>query len=279
MASLTKPLMVSEYFVKQRGFLNKKISDTLLWLPKTDLKVKDFLNHQSGLKAHVEFYKKLQSTEKNDLKKMLRSEFEKNSFQEEVSKPRYSDLGFMVLGFFIEEVEKKKLESLVKTLPYKNDFHLASHKSNKKLYAPTEKCLWRNKKIQGEVFDDNAYAVEGLLGHAGLFGSLDSMLNYGKHLEKLYDKNKSHFKKQNSEWANGFMVPSGGNKTSAGAFFSKKSIGHLGFTGTSFWYDPEVKLFVAMLSNRSYPNRNDKTFNLYRPLIQNIIYKHKILDF
>jgi CubicO group peptidase (beta-lactamase class C family) len=116
----------------------------------------------------------------------------------------------------------------------------------------------------------------GVAPHAGLFGKLEDVLEYGKALRLSYKKKSALFKKQVEGWANGFMTPSG-EETTAGKYFSKKSIGHLGFTGTSFWYDPEAELFIVILSNRTYPDRDNAHFNKFRPLIQNIIYEECVL--
>ncbi len=281
LASLTKALFTATYFYRHPGLLKSKVSSVLPWLYMSNIRVKDLLNHSSGLDRYKELYRTLKDLpvdEKNfELKRILRSEALKVKSGKK-HKPMYSDLGFLVLGLFIEELEGMSLDLVFKEQNKIKGFHYNVENKplfKRSLYAPTENCLWRKKKLQGEVFDDNTFALNGVAPQAGLFGSMEDVLDYGKDLRKMYAKSPEYFKRVNSDWANGFMVPSG-VETTAGALFSKKSIGHLGYTGTSFWYDPTKDLFVAILSNRTFPERQNNYFNRYRPLIQNLVYKEFI---
>jgi CubicO group peptidase (beta-lactamase class C family) len=275
LASLTKAMLTADYFLKKPGLKDKKISDVLPWLGSSKLKIKDLLNHSSGLRAHLKFFEVLNTLPNDErqvgIKRLLREEFKQAKVG---SKPLYSDLDFMLLGFAIEELEECSLEHYFERENTISGLHFNKIPFNGKKtnYAPTEICPWRKKTLRGEVLDGNTYFMGGVAGHAGFFGSLDSVLDYGIDLRKSYKKEPKLFKAQNNEWASGFMIPSG-DQTTAGKHFSKKSIGHLGFTGTSFWYDPEADLFITILSNRTYPDRFDASFNKFRPLIQNIIYE------
>lgn len=277
LASLTKTIFTATYFYERPELLNVKVASVLPWLYMSDIKVKDLLNHSSGLNRYKELYKVLKrlSTEERpwELKKILREEVK--SVKKGRASIAYSDLGFLVLGLFIEELGGESLDKVFESLNKVEDFHfnvLNRPKFKKSLYAPTEYCGWRKKVLQGEVFDDNTHTLGGVAPQAGLFGSVADMLSYGNNLRKQYKKKPDHFKKVNSEWANGFMIPSG-DRTTAGSLFSKKSIGHLGYTGVSFWFDPVKDLFVVILSNRTFPDRFDNNFNQYRPIIQNLVYK------
>ncbi|MGH1468648.1 MAG: serine hydrolase domain-containing protein [Bdellovibrionales bacterium] len=278
LASMTKAIFFGTYFYNNPELLNTKVSAVLPWLYMSNIKVKDLLNHNSGLDRYKELYKvlkKLPLDERSwELKRVLRDEVKgvKKGKKHEIA---YSDLGFLVLGLFVEELEGQPLDEIFETQNKIEGFHyniLNKPKYKKSLYAPTEVCGWRKRALQGEVFDDNTHVMGGIAPQAGLFGSLENMFEYGKSLREQYKKNPSYFKKVNKEWANGFMVPSG-SATTAGALFSKESIGHLGYTGTSFWFDPVKDLFVVILSNRTFPNRADNSFNKYRPIIQNLVYK------
>jgi CubicO group peptidase (beta-lactamase class C family) len=248
----------------------------------SDLKVRDLLSHQSGLDRYKELYKDLsklpEDEKKYELKRILRDEVIK-LHKGKKYKPVYSDLGFLVLGLFIEELEGRPLNEVFEDQNTVKGFHYNvenKREFKKTLYAPTEMCKWRKKALQGEVFDDNTHVMNGVAPQAGLFGTVENMLEFGKMLRLQYRKNPDHFKKVNAEWSNGFMIPSGGGKTTAGSHFSKKSIGHLGYTGVSFWFDPEADLFVTILSNRTYPDRINNHFNQFRPVIQNLVYEEFI---
>ena len=275
LASMTKTLLTADYFLKNSDLKEQKVSEILKWLGQSNIRIKDLLNHTSGLASHIKFFEVLRSLPIDErivgVKKVLREEFKKTKVG---SKPLYSDLDFMLLGFIIEEIERCSLEHYFERENEIKGLHFnkVPFSGNKKAYAPTEICSWRKKTLRGEVLDGNTYFMGGVAAHAGLFGSLDSMLSYGAALRAQYKNKPALFKAQNKEWASGFMIPSG-PKTTAGKYFSKKSIGHLGFTGTSFWYDPEVDLFITILSNRTYPDRSDAAFNQFRPVIQNIIYE------
>jgi CubicO group peptidase (beta-lactamase class C family) len=277
LASVTKAVFLSTYFVTRPELLKLRVSDFLPWLYKSKIKIYDLLNHQSGLPAHKDFFKKLIRSPLDEravlLKKLLRDEV--RNLKKQKFEVCYSDLGFMLLGFVVEEIEGQPLADVFEAENKISSFHFNPlnrplHKKNS--YAPTEQSQWRKKKIQGEVFDDNAFALGGVAPQAGLFGDLKGLLEYGKHLRALYKKNESHFRRANHEFAAGFMVPSG-ETSSAGKRFSKKSIGHLGYTGTSFWYDPIVDLYIAILSNRTFPDRENTAFNKYRPIIQDMIFE------
>jgi CubicO group peptidase (beta-lactamase class C family) len=152
------------------------------------------------------------------------------------------------------------------------------------LYAPTGRCTIRNYNLQGEVNDQNTYALGGVSSHAGLFGSVDDVSWFGlfirSHLLKqahTFFKNKTieTFTKRaipesQGDWALGFMLPTPG-LASSGIFFSRESIGHTGFTGTSIWYDPRQDLLVTILSNRVAFGVDHQGFKEFRPKIHDWI--------
>ena len=133
--------------------------------------------------------------------------------------------------------------------------------------------------MKGEVHDENAFLLGGVSGHAGLFstaydiGVFSKMLvNQGVLLGKRYFKKnviKKFTKRINipigSDRTIGWDTPSQNGKSSAGDYFSKNSYGHLGFTGTSLWIDPDEKIIVVLLTNRVHPNRgNSKEMYMVR---------------
>ena len=275
LASMTKSIFTGLYFLEAN--LNKTlVADILPWLFDVPTRVGELLSHTSGLKAYKKHYKKISSSKnwKAHLKRLLREDM--HDLVKE--SPLYSDLGYLVLYYIIQELEQTKhlnqvFEDLKKDLKLSEGLHFNfknQPKFKKNLYAPTEKCLWRKKDIQGDVFDDNAWSMDGVSTHAGLFGTLSDMISFYSVLKKLYSS--KNFTTVAPGWTYGFMKPSG-KKSTAGSFFSKDAIGHLGFTGVSFWFDPKVDFYVTILSNRTYPNRNNTSFNSLRPWIHNFLYK------
>ncbi|GKT08881.1 serine hydrolase [Desulforhabdus sp. TSK] len=154
-----------------------------------------------------------------------------------------------------------------------------------KAFAATEYCPWRRRLLRGEVHDENAYTLGGITGHAGLFGTARQVFHQLSLLWRIYlgrisDGPCSRETVQtfwtrsdppsHGTWALGFDTPSAA-QSSAGDLFSPGSVGHLGFTGTSFWLDLEKEIVVILLTNRVYPSRQNDKLRVFRPLLHNLI--------
>ncbi|MBF0303624.1 MAG: serine hydrolase [Desulfamplus sp.] len=159
------------------------------------------------------------------------------------------------------------------------------------LFVPTEMCPWRKKILRAEVHDDNAWSVGGVEGHAGLFGTslgvwkvlveimrlLNGQESYivNRDVLRSFLVKKMSIGEQNGSYdifdmVAGFDTPSLSG-SSSGRYFSSESIGHLGFTGTSFWLDPLKSIIVVLLSNRVHPTRNNQKIKEFRPNIHDLI--------
>jgi CubicO group peptidase (beta-lactamase class C family) len=152
------------------------------------------------------------------------------------------------------------------------------------LIAPTEWDSWRGRLLCGEVHDENAAALGGVAGHAGLFGTAGAVLAITGAWLRAYHKEPSILnpdivrdfsKRQNnvpgSSWAMGWDTPSA--PSSSGRYFSSQSFGHLGYTGTSVWIDPVCELEVVLLSNRVHPTRKNESIRACRPMIHDLVYQ------
>jgi len=295
LASLTKPLattMAILCLLKERKIeINEKLTKLFknkIKGEKRDISVRHLLSHSSGLPAHREYFKKLKGIKEN------KTEFvEKLILQEPLEytpgkSAIYSDLGFILLGRIIEIKSGYPLEEYIKQkvlapicLEKEIFFNrLPQIKNNKKKdFAATEHCPWRKKVLCGEVHDDNCYSMGGVAGHSGLFGNITAVTTYvgtildlwkgeGKHpyIEKkdLEVFLSAENKKTCSNWALGFDRPAA-KDASCGGYFSEKSVGHLGFTGTSFWIDPEKEIAIVLLTNRVHPSRENIKIKKFRP--------------
>ncbi len=185
LASLTKTIFIATYFYKNSKFLNTKISLVLNWLYMSKMTVTDLLNHSSGLNKYKALYKALKDLPEDEkifeLKKNLRNQVK--SIKKRKTNIVYSDLGFLILGFFIKELEGENLDIIFKRMNKIKGLHFNlcnKPKFKKNLYAPTKICSWRKRVLQGEVFDDNTHVIGGVAPQAGLFGSMQDMLEYGK---------------------------------------------------------------------------------------------------
>jgi len=152
-------------------------------------------------------------------------------------------------------------------------------------YVAAELCPWRKRLLVGEVSDENAWTLGGVAGHAGLFGSARGVFGMVSFLRDVYKgKLESGLLPRDlvrrfwtrtgfppgSTWALGFDTPRL-LESSAGRFFSQTSIGHLGFTGTSFWLDLDRDVLVVLLANRVHPTRDNEAFKKFRPLVHDIV--------
>lgn len=148
--------------------------------------------------------------------------------------------------------------------------------------AATEACAWTHRRLCGTVHDDNCRLMGGQAGHAGLFGTLEGVLRlcgvlyrcwHGKE-EKL-PVSADIFQKVTarvgrSTWSCGFDTPTK-LYSSSGKYFSKTTIGHLGFTGTSFWMDLERGIWIVLLTNRVCPTRKNEKIKRLRPRLHDLI--------
>ncbi|MBU8911053.1 MAG: beta-lactamase family protein [Desulfobacterales bacterium] len=300
LASLTKPLAtalaLSKLIEMHKVSLNQKLGSILEDFKsseKADMTVDMLLRHTSGFPAHREYFKKIMGTKKNS-RQYLRHLLVHQELENKIDECQvYSDLGFMVLSWIIEKTTCQRLDQFVSEQIYSplgidDLFFIDLDIKNKKLdkyrqrIAATQKCPWRKKLLKGEVDDDNAWAVGGIEGHAGLFGDAGSIYKLCcEILNALLSKPtkvlapdiiKTFVKKKNQyDMVAGFDTPSKKN-SSAGRFFSTSSVGHLGFTGTSFWIDPETSLIIIFLTNRGHPLRSNEGIKKFRSQIHDLIY-------
>ncbi|WP_447977841.1 serine hydrolase domain-containing protein [Candidatus Nitrospira bockiana] len=204
----------------------------------------------------------------------------------------YSDLGFILLGAVVERVSGCRLSEFCRDRIFGPlgaaplGFGPPAQDGSTKLraIAPTEDSAWRGGMLQGTVHDDNAYALGGVAGHAGLFGGARAVLTVAGAWLSAYHGEAGflsptwarHFVTRRadvpgSSWALGWDTPT--PPSSSGRYFSAHSFGHLGFTGTSLWIDPLPRLEVVLLSNRVHPTRANAKIQQFRPLIHDLIYE------
>lgn len=201
-----------------------------------------------------------------------------------INKTVYSDLGFLLLGAIIEKIENASLDEIFRRricapLGLERLQYLPVDPN----IAPTEVCAWRERLLIGEVHDEMAAYTHGVAAHAGVFGNAASVLSIAEawlqplllqpsalHLRR--ETVELFFAKDISGRALGWDVPSPlGEYRSCGAHFSDQSRGHLGFTGTSLWMDPQNGVIAVVLTNRVYPTRANTKIREFRPLVHDAI--------
>jgi CubicO group peptidase (beta-lactamase class C family) len=300
LGSLTKPLATTSALMMLSEQLNLDLDKPLHEIlgetfpnDKRSMTPRNLLCHASGLPDWRPFYRELRSVEMSKRKKHVRRMILKEplTYSPE-SDCVYSDLGFILLEWVVESlsgyamgdfVEKKILRplGLLRTFIFRRE-RTTGYKREE--FAATEACPWRGRVLQGEVHDENAFALGGYSGHAGLFGTAGDILTmamlFRDHLlEKRNDlfrpdtvrrffKRQEHIPACNR--ALGWDMPSK-EKSAAGKYLSSNSVGHLGFPGTSLWMDLEKDIQIVFLSNRIHPSRENTAIREFRPYIHDVV--------
>ena len=296
LASLTKPLAtalaVMVLMDDKKITLDQQLGEVLPDFendPKACIQVSHLLNHNSGLTDYRAYYKKIEPVRPEKRKSALRQLLVEEPLVNPVgSRVLYSDIGFMILEWLIEEITGKQLDQYLNEMVYGpmglEDLFFVNlnHTTRAGEFAATEQCAWRRKLICGQVHDENAYAIGGIGGHAGLFGTAIEIHRLLAHLLSAYqgrhsirpfpkDRVRLFFRRlAGSDKALGFDMPSESG-SSAGRYFSSNSVGHLGFTGTSFWMDLDRSIIVILLTNRVHPTRGNGAIKGFRPLLHDAV--------
>ena len=294
LASITKPLatalalmlLVARGKITLEATLGEILPEE--WLPpdKRGLSLRSLLAHQAGLPAWRPFYEQILAApppERHGLAPRLAAaaalEYPPGG------QILYSDLGYMLLQAVVETVAGLDLDSFCRQEIYRPlGLPVLGFCPRKQIggevlvYAATEEGLIPGRPVFGEVHDENAWAAGGVAGHAGLFGTAGEVWQLLAVLYRAYQGQGAGLFAQ--EMVRLFLTPvPGGSRTpgfdtlctdrspgSAGRFLSSRSVGHLGFTGTSFWLDLESGQMVILLTNRVHLGRDDKTkIQSFRP--------------
>jgi serine-type D-Ala-D-Ala carboxypeptidase len=266
---------------------------------------RNLLAHCSGLAAWRPFYKLITDIERGGKVNFMSSPGAKQQIYDEVHREKpeapvgtkaiYSDLNFITLGEAVEQATGVSLHRFCNERIYRAlgltatgfiDISLARTRKLQpvqEMFAATENCPSRKRLLIGEVDDDNAFAMGGVAGHAGLFAPVHAVDRIAAELIACY-KGRSALVPQKiirefwtrdatvpgSTWALGWDTPSP-DRSSSGHHFPKTAVGHLGFTGTSIWIDPEREIAVSILTNRVHPSRENQAIRDFRPKIHDLI--------
>jgi CubicO group peptidase (beta-lactamase class C family) len=241
--------------------------------------VRMLLAHSSGLPAYIKLFETAQSRDE-----LFKSAYTTPLVHPPGTNAEYSDIGFILLGEILERLAGTTLDAFTLrevTAP----LGMAQTRFNppptaKLTIPPTEDDrTFRHRIIQGEVNDENASVMGGVAGHAGLFApatdiarSAECMLRGGAPVFRLATVElftRREDSPPDTSRALGWDTPS--PPSTSGSHFSSYSFGHLGFTGTSLWIDPERSLSVTMLTNRIWPDRSNRAIRQVWPLVHDAI--------
>ncbi len=328
LASLTKilvsvPLLLKE-FTHKNFDLTTKLAD---WFPEMDLKdkknlsVKQLFSHYSGMKSWIPFYKKtidsvtnkridkyFSKTKSKDfpfqvLDELYIKNYNDTIFNEIVDSELsdsltyvYSDLPYFLLKFYLEKTYKTSLDTQIKEFIY-DKIGSSSLTYKPTIFSPNNSIVptviddyFRFDIVQGHVHDMGAAMMDGVSGHAGLFGNsldvakvLQLFLQKGSYSKKIFFDEKNfnlfnfrHFEDEKVRRGIGFDKPElNTDDPNTCGCVSESSFGHYGFTGSMVWVDPEKEIIYVFLSNRTYPDESNNSlseFNI-RTELQKIVHE------
>jgi serine-type D-Ala-D-Ala carboxypeptidase len=266
---------------------------------------RQLLAHCSGLAAWRPYYQQIADVERGGKVNFMASRGAKEFVYEEIhrekpehppgTKTNYSDLNFILLGEAVEQISGVALNRFCRDKIFRpldlraTDFIDISLVRTRRLepvpemFAPTSICALRKRLLVGEVEDENAFAMGGVAGHAGLFAPVKEVDRIAHELLRCY-AGRSEFLPQKvlrefwardkavpgSTWALGWDSPSP-EYSSSGTHFSPAAVGHLGFTGTSIWMEPDREIAVSIMTNRVHPRRDNQAIREFRPRIHDLV--------
>jgi CubicO group peptidase (beta-lactamase class C family) len=289
LASLTKVIVTAPIVMRlvERGrlSLDALVSSRLAdWrgADRADVTIRDLLAHCSGLTAYLPFFRDHQG----------RREFERAICTLRLEYPPrsraiYSDLGFILLGFILEaadaggaplDAQFAEIAALVAPEP----LAFRPPRAWRPRTAPTEVDPWRGRLLVAEAHDENAWALGGIAGHAGLFGTAGAVGAYARAVldtfagdtalarratMRLFARRTTDIPDSSRALGWDTMRPT----FSCGTRLTPSAIGHTGFTGTSLWIDPGQDLYIVLLTNRVHPTRENDALRKLRPRIHDAI--------
>ncbi len=298
LGSLTKPLVTTLAMMRLvdlgRLELDRPLGEILPGAVSPDkrhLTSRLLLCHAAGFPDWRDYYRRLEGVAPEERKPLCRAWILEDPLAYVPGEACvYSDLGFMLLEWVVEQAAGMDMGDYVESLFYQPlglerlllFRREQAPRFSKGDFAATEHCPWRKRTMQGEVHDENAFALGGFSGHAGLFGTAEQVWALacllqdhaaGKRFDLLRPETVQDFFRRQEvvpgcSRALGWDTPSA-KGSSAGNRFSTATVGHLGFPGTSLWMDLEQNVQIVLLTNRVHPSRKNRLIQDFRPRIHN----------
>jgi CubicO group peptidase (beta-lactamase class C family) len=241
--------------------------------------IRMLLSHSSGLPAYLKLFESANTPEQ-----LVRVAMTTQLVAPPGTKTDYSDIGFILFGRILERLAHEPLDTFCRREVFAR-LNMQQTMFNPPLglrvaIPPTEDDrTFRFRIIEGEVNDENAYVMGGVSGHAGLFAPAIDVARFAECMLRggapiLEPATIELFTRREvspaeTSRALGWDKPS--PPSSSGKHFSRRSFGHLGYTGTSVWIDPERQLSTTLLTNRTWPDRSSQQIKVVRPLIHDAI--------
>lgn len=307
LASLTKPvtaLLLAR--LERKGIVSRsqtlgEIRPELAGTPTGGVTLDVLLAHRSGLEAHIEFFiKRAGAVQASPETVFARAAAARRAECGGPLPPSgfdavYSDLGYILAGAALERAGGASLGELVeRELSGPLNLQLGAMaqlgaETSRRPIAPTEQVAWRGGVLRGVVHDENAWilADSGSAGHAGMFGDAQSVAALGiAVVDALCGRGDGWLRAADIEPLIRRRRPGGPGQSycsgferrttphpSSGDAFGAETFGHLGFTGTSLWIDPDAQLVGVLLTNRVHPTRDHLAIRTARPVVYDAIFR------
>jgi CubicO group peptidase (beta-lactamase class C family) len=296
LASLTKPMAavaVARSGMDPRATLASYLPE-LASTASGELPLELFLSHRAGLEPHVALFAPLTRGDRVDAREALRRAADARRDDARGApppggfSPLYSDMGYLLAGAALaratgaEDAGEAIARLVVEPLGLRAELGTARELERHGIdllggAAPTEDVIWRGGVVRGRVHDENAWAISaaGGSGHAGMFGTVRAVVAFGAAVLDALGSNDGQLGVEGGlSW---LVAPRPGGTlragfdgkspegSSAGTLAGPRTFGHLGFTGTSLWIDPDAGSVVALLTNRVHPTREHVAIRAARP--------------
>jgi len=244
------------------------------------------LAHSSGLPAYEKLF--LRAGNRDEL---LAAAFATPLTADPGARAEYSDIGFIILGAALERLADESLDRFCQREIFGplGMGHTAFNPPDswRNSIPPTaDDQTFRKRVIQGEVQDENASLLGGVAGHAGVFATAHELAIFAQMMLAggapiLRPETVRWFARRESSppgasRALGWDTPS--SPSQSGKYFSSSSFGHLGYTGTSLWIDPERQLSITLLTNRTWPDCANQAIKQVRPRFHDAVIEALALD-
>ena len=241
--------------------------------------VEMLLAHSSGLPAYVRLFEQAR-----DRESLLRLAYVTPLEGDPGTRAEYSDIGFILFGEILQRIAGERLDTfcsreIFAPLGMKNTFFNPAEAMRPQIPPTVNDQTFRHRVIQGEVHDENASVMEGVAGHAGAFANTSDLMKFAASVlgggSKLFKpETVALFTRRQASPAGtsralGWDTPS--LPSQSGRHFSPHSFGHLGYTGTSLWVDGERKIALALLTNRTWPNKQSQSIKQVRPAFHDAV--------
>jgi serine-type D-Ala-D-Ala carboxypeptidase len=246
---------------------------------RAEVTLRMLLAHSSGLPAYEKLFLRTHSREE-----LLEAAYATPLAHDPGSHTEYSDIAFIVLGVALERLADEPLDGFCQRevfgpLGMTHTTYNPAPELRLSIPPTADDQMFRHRVIQGEVQDENTSVVGGVAGHAGVFSTAQDVATFAQAMLKgghpiLRPETLSLFTTRESSpkgtsRALGWDTPSAPSQS--GRYFSARSYGHLGYTGTSLWIDPERNLSITLLTNRTWPDCSNQGIKQIRPGVHDAI--------